>query len=175
MVASFDNSLCAICRDMGMEVEAAPVQVKVADAEVPLFQDTESKASAKEREEAAVFGADNAKVAANATNDLAPPKDAVEDWPEPKQTYTFYFVKIRSFEDPKLRAKLEQADKDFQNKIQARSKIFEAIKAKKVLFFMLIFIEVEATSSLVSNLTRSFIKVSICALLLLYFLIEVEN
>ncbi|XP_051186894.1 proton pump-interactor BIP103 [Lolium perenne] len=116
---------------MGMEVEAAPVQVKVADAEVPLFQDTESKATAKEREEAAVFGADNGKVAANATNDLAPPKDAVEDWPEPKQTYTFYFVKIRSFEDPKLRAKLEQADKDFQNKIQARSKIFEAIKAKK--------------------------------------------
>ncbi|KAM0834661.1 hypothetical protein ACQ4PT_063456 [Festuca glaucescens] len=116
---------------MGMEVEAAQVQVKVADAEVPLFQDTESKATAKEREEAAVFGADNGKVAANATNDLAPPKDAVEDWPEPKQTYTFYFVKIRSFEDPKLRAKLEQADKDFQNKIQARSKIFEAIKAKK--------------------------------------------
>jgi hypothetical protein len=169
MVASFDNSLCAICRDMGMEVESAPVQVKVADAEVPLFQDTESKASAKEREEAAVFGADNGKVAANATNDLAPPKDAVEDWPEPKQTYTFYFVKIRSFEDPKLRAKLEQADKDFQNKIQARSKIFEAIKAKKVLLFMLIFIEFESTTlSLDSNLTRSFIKVSICAILLLY-------
>jgi hypothetical protein len=74
MVASFDNSLCAICRDMGMEVESAPVQVKVADAEVPLFQDTESKATAKEREEAAVFGADNGKVAANATNDLAPPR-----------------------------------------------------------------------------------------------------
>ncbi|KAM0859102.1 hypothetical protein ACQ4PT_047396 [Festuca glaucescens] len=116
---------------MGMEVEAAPMQVKVADAEVPLFQDTESKATAKEREEAAVFGADNGNAAANATNDMAPPKDVVEEWPEPKQTYTFYFVKIRSFEDPKLRAKLEQADKDFQNKIQARSKIFEAIKAKK--------------------------------------------
>ena len=120
---------------MGMEVvgaEAAPVQVKVADGEVTPFQDTESRATAKEREEAAVFGSDNAKAAPNVTNDMAPPKDAVDEWPEPKQTYTFYFVKIRSLEDPKLRAKLEQADKDFQNKIQARSKIFEAIKAKKV-------------------------------------------
>jgi chromosome segregation ATPase len=116
---------------MGMEVvgaETAPVQVNVADGEVALFQDKESKATAKEREEAAVFGSDNGKAAAN---DMAPPKDAVDEWPEPKQTYTFYFVKIRSFEDPKLRAKLEQADKEFQNKIQARSKIFEAIKAKK--------------------------------------------
>jgi len=108
--------------------ETAPVQVNVADGEVALFQDKESKATAKEREEAAVFGSDNGKAAAN---DMAPPKDAVDEWPEPKQTYTFYFVKIRSFEDPKLRAKLEQADKEFQNKIQARSKIFEAIKAKK--------------------------------------------
>ncbi|EMS53935.1 hypothetical protein TRIUR3_33747 [Triticum urartu] len=124
--------LCTpICRDMGMEVagaEAAPAQVKVADEEVTLFQDKESQATAKEREEAAVFGSDNGKAAAN---DMAPPKDAAEEWPEPKQTYTFYFVKIRSFEDPKLRAKLEQAEKDFQNKIQARAKIIDAIKAKK--------------------------------------------
>lgn len=113
--------------------EAAPAQVKVADEEVALFQDKESQATAREREEAAVFGSDNGKAAANAPNgsDMAPPKDAADEWPEPKQTYTFYFVKVRSFEDPKLRAKLEQAEKDFQNKIQARSKIIEAIKAKK--------------------------------------------
>jgi len=110
--------------------EAAAVQVKVADGEVALFQDEESQATAKEREEAAVFGSDNSKAVANGS-DMAPPKDAAEEWPEPKQTYTFYFVKIRSFEDPKLRAKLEQAEKDFQNKVQARAKIFEAIKAKK--------------------------------------------
>lgn len=112
--------------------EPAPAQVKVADGEVNLFQDKESKATAKEREEAAVFGSDNGKAAANATNDMAPPKDAVDEWPEPKQTHTLYFIKVRSFEDPKLRAKLEQADKVFQNEIQVRGKIFEAIKAKKV-------------------------------------------
>ena len=110
--------------------ETAPAEVKVSDGEVNLFQEKESKATAKEREEAAVFGSDTTTNVA----DLAPPKDAKDEWPEPKQTYAFYFVKIRSFEDPKLRAKLELADKEFQKKIQARSKLIEAVRAKKVLF-----------------------------------------
>ncbi|KAJ1289363.1 hypothetical protein BS78_02G158600 [Paspalum vaginatum] len=115
---------------MGMEVigaEAAPAEVKVSDGEVNLFQEKESKATAKEREEAAVFGSETTTNVA----DMAPPKDAKDEWPEEKPTYAFYFVKIRSFEDPKLRAKLEQADKEFQKKIQARSKLIEAIRAKK--------------------------------------------
>ncbi|PAN12024.1 hypothetical protein PAHAL_2G236600 [Panicum hallii] len=115
---------------MGMEVvgaETAPAEVKVSDGEVNLFQEKESKATAKEREEAAVFGSETTTNVA----DMAPPKDAKDEWPEPKQTYAFYFVKIRSFEDPKLRAKLEQADKEFQKKIQARSKLIEALRAKK--------------------------------------------
>lgn len=107
--------------------EAAPAEVKVSDGEVNLFQEKESKATAKEREEAAVFGSETTTNFA----DLAPPKDAKDEWPEPKQTHAFYFIKIRSFEDPKLRAKLEQADKEFQKKIQARSKLIEAVRAKK--------------------------------------------
>ncbi|ONM21577.1 Proton pump-interactor 1 [Zea mays] len=114
---------------MGMEVvgaEAAPAEIKVSD-DVNLFQEKESKATAKEREEAAVFGSETTT---NVT-DLAPPTDVKDEWPEPKQTYAFYFIKVRSFEDPKLRAKLEQADKEFQKKIQARSKLIEAVRAKK--------------------------------------------
>jgi hypothetical protein len=121
---------------MGMEVvgaEASPAQVKVSDGEVSLFQEKESKETAKEREDAAVFGSDTN----GATNDLAPPKDAKDEWPEPKQTHAFFFVKVRSNEDPKIRAKLEQADKEFQKKIQARSKLIEAVRAKKVLFLVL--------------------------------------
>ncbi|KAK3129907.1 hypothetical protein QOZ80_6BG0486430 [Eleusine coracana subsp. coracana] len=115
---------------MGMEVvgaESSPAQVKVADGEVSLFQEKESKETAKEREEAAVFGSDTN----GATNDLAPPKDVRDEWPEPKQTHAFFFVKVRSYEDPKIRAKLELADKEFQKKIQARSKLIEAVRAKK--------------------------------------------
>ncbi|CAL5064765.1 unnamed protein product [Urochloa decumbens] len=115
---------------MGMEVvgaETAPAEVKVSDGEVNLFQEKESKATAKEREEAAVFGSETTTNVA----DLAPPKDVKDEWPEPKQTYAFYFVKVRSFEDPKLRAKLEAAEKEFQKKIQARSKLIDAVRAKK--------------------------------------------
>ena len=114
--------------------EAAPAEVKVSDGEVNLFQEKESKATAKEREEAAVFGSETTTNVA----DLAPPKDVKDEWPEPKQTYAFYFIKIRSFEDPKLRAKLEQADKEFQKKIQARSKLIEAVRAKKVFFLQVL-------------------------------------
>ncbi|PKA64474.1 Proton pump-interactor 1 [Apostasia shenzhenica] len=61
------------------------------------------------------------------------PKDAVDEWPEPKKDHTFYFVKYRSYEDPKLKAKLDQADKELQRNTQARTKLIEALKAKRVL------------------------------------------
>jgi len=55
----------------------------------------------------------------------------------PKSTYAFYFVKIRSSEDPQLREKLMDAQSKFEKEIQARSKIIEAvIRAKKVLFLV---------------------------------------
>ncbi|KAG1330252.1 Proton pump-interactor BIP103 [Cocos nucifera] len=59
------------------------------------------------------------------------PKDAVDEWPAPKQIHSFYFVKYRSYEDPKLKAKVEQADKEIQKKNQARFQITEALKAKR--------------------------------------------
>lgn len=59
------------------------------------------------------------------------PKDAVDEWPAPKQIHTFYFVKYRSYEDPKLKAKVEQADKEIQKKNQDRFQITEALKAKR--------------------------------------------
>ncbi|KAK4342067.1 hypothetical protein RND71_037883 [Anisodus tanguticus] len=59
------------------------------------------------------------------------PKDVVEDWPEPKQIHSFYTVKFRRFEDPKLKAKIELAEKDLQKKNQARSQIIEKLKAKR--------------------------------------------
>lgn len=116
--------------------EATLSQVTAVDGEDNLFQDKESRATAKERGEAAVFGLENIVTANGATSaaDLAPPKDVVDEWPEPKQIHTFFFVRIRSYEDPSLKAKLEQADKECQKKIQARSHIFEALRTKRVCF-----------------------------------------
>lgn len=59
------------------------------------------------------------------------PKDAADEWPTPKQIHSFYFVKYRSYEDPKLKAKIEQVDKEIQKKNQARFRITEALRAKR--------------------------------------------
>ncbi|KAF5202341.1 Proton pump-interactor [Thalictrum thalictroides] len=59
------------------------------------------------------------------------PKDAVDEWPEPKQIHAFYLVKFRPFEDPKLKIKIDQAEKEIQKKNQARFQLTEALKAKR--------------------------------------------
>ncbi|XAR68328.1 hypothetical protein NMG60_11003416 [Bertholletia excelsa] len=59
------------------------------------------------------------------------PKDVVDEWPAPKQIHSFYFVKYRSYEDPKLKAKLDLADRDIQKKTQARSQILDKLKEKR--------------------------------------------
>lgn len=61
----------------------------------------------------------------------AAPKDAVDEWPADKQTHSFYFIRYRSYEDPKLKAKMEQADKEVQRKTQARVQITEALREKR--------------------------------------------
>lgn len=60
------------------------------------------------------------------------PKDVVDEWPAPKQIHSFYFIKYRSYDDPKIKAKIDQADKEIQRRNQARYQITEALKAKKV-------------------------------------------
>ncbi|PSR95690.1 Proton pump-interactor like [Actinidia chinensis var. chinensis] len=59
------------------------------------------------------------------------PKDAADEWPAQKQNHSFYFVRYRSYDDPKLKAKLEQVDKDLQKKSQQRSQILDKIRAKR--------------------------------------------
>lgn len=60
------------------------------------------------------------------------PKDAAEEWPAAKQIRSFYFVKYRHFDDPKIKAKLEVADKEFEKLKKARSAVIDDLKAKKV-------------------------------------------
>lgn len=59
------------------------------------------------------------------------PKDVADEWPKSMQTHSFYFIRYRSYDDPKLRAKLDLADKEIQKKNQARFQIMEALKAKR--------------------------------------------
>ncbi|KAF8051275.1 hypothetical protein N665_1756s0014 [Sinapis alba] len=59
------------------------------------------------------------------------PKDAAEEWPAAKQIRSFYFVKYRHFDDPKIKAKLDVADKELEKLNKARSEVFEQLKAKR--------------------------------------------
>ncbi|KAK6134600.1 hypothetical protein DH2020_031659 [Rehmannia glutinosa] len=59
------------------------------------------------------------------------PKDAVDEWPEPKQIHSFYIVRYRALEDQNLKAKLDVAEKELQKKNQARLQIVEKIRAKR--------------------------------------------
>ncbi|XP_057857274.2 proton pump-interactor 1 isoform X1 [Cryptomeria japonica] len=59
------------------------------------------------------------------------PVDVKDEWPAPAEVHQFYMVKFRSYDDPQLKSKLDQADKDLQKKSQARYQITEALRAKR--------------------------------------------
>ncbi|KAM7279391.1 hypothetical protein ACFE04_006525 [Oxalis oulophora] len=70
-------------------------------------------------------------VKAKAVVDDNIPKNAAFEWPTAKAVHSFYFVRYRPFEDPKIRAKIDQADKEIQKKNQARSPLTDELRAKK--------------------------------------------
>lgn len=59
------------------------------------------------------------------------PKDAVDEWPAPKQIHTFYMVKYRLYDDQKTKSQLDQADRELKKLNQARYQLTDKIRAKK--------------------------------------------
>lgn len=59
------------------------------------------------------------------------PKDAVDEWPAPVQIHSFYFVRYRPYDDPTIKAKLDQADREIQRRNTARFELMEELRAKK--------------------------------------------
>lgn len=72
-----------------------------------------------------------AKEEENGVVDAIPPKDAVDEWPAPKQIHSFYFVRYRPYDDPKIKVKIDQASIESEKRIQARLKITDQLKAKR--------------------------------------------
>ncbi|PPD86710.1 hypothetical protein GOBAR_DD16360 [Gossypium barbadense] len=67
----------------------------------------------------------------NGASDPDFPKDAVVEWPAPKQIHSFHFIRYRFYEDPAIKAKLDQADKEIQKWNKARFKLTDELKAKR--------------------------------------------
>ncbi|XP_049935369.1 proton pump-interactor 1-like isoform X2 [Nymphaea colorata] len=88
-----------------------------------------------------VDGPVGASSSANGEKDVSAdkfPKDAADEWPAQKEIHTFYFVKFRYYEDPKLKGKMEAAEKELQKRMQARYQLTELLKAKKTERFQII-------------------------------------
>lgn len=68
------------------------------------------------------------------------PKDAVDEWPAPKQIHTFYMVKYHMYEDQETKSQFDQADRELKKLNQARYQLRDKIRAKKVsnVFFILL-------------------------------------
>ncbi|XWS11019.1 hypothetical protein CRYUN_Cryun38cG0047900 [Craigia yunnanensis] len=67
----------------------------------------------------------------NNVSDANFPKDVVNEWPAPKQIHSFYFVRYRPYDDPKIKAKIDQADKEMQKWNKARFQLTDELKAKR--------------------------------------------
>ncbi|XVF78525.1 hypothetical protein PTKIN_Ptkin14bG0140700 [Pterospermum kingtungense] len=65
----------------------------------------------------------------NKASDANFPKDAVNEWPAPKQIHSFYFVRYRPYDDPKIKAKIDQADKELHKWNKARLQLTDELKA----------------------------------------------
>lgn len=126
---------------MGVEVvgfEAAPSPVEAGtEAEGALLHD--KKENGKLNQGPAVtepikFGSHGDEPVKGEGNNVSDnfPKDVVEEWPAPKQIHSFYFVRYRPYDDPVIKSKMDQADKEIQKRNQARIQITEELKAKKV-------------------------------------------
>ena len=68
------------------------------------------------------------------------PKDAIDEWPAPKEIHSFYFVRCRPYDDPKIKAKIDQADKEMQKWNKARFQLTDELRAKRVSEKLLILI-----------------------------------
>ncbi|KAJ0101929.1 hypothetical protein Patl1_04681 [Pistacia atlantica] len=59
------------------------------------------------------------------------PQDAVDEWPAAMQVHSFWLVRYRTYDDPKIKAKIDQADKEIQKRNKARSQILDELKIKR--------------------------------------------
>lgn len=53
------------------------------------------------------------------------PKDAVDEWPAPMKIRTFYFARVRLYEDPELKDKIEKAEKRVETLSKDRAEIID--------------------------------------------------
>ncbi|GAB4849504.1 hypothetical protein Ancab_004298 [Ancistrocladus abbreviatus] len=123
---------------MGMEVGGSDLaQVNVETR----FEENESKLLEKEQVTLEQGGSEPIKFGSHRIDELTKggatkisnddiPNNATDEWPE-QQIHYFYFAKCRPYDDPILKAKIEQADMELKKKQQQRVQIINALQDKR--------------------------------------------
>lgn len=117
-----------------MAVEIAGFEMAPAPMETPYEKDNGQFDKGTKLGEAVTFGSHEEKPILGEGNQVSEvnfPKDAVDEWPAPKRIHTFYIMKFRSYEDPSIKVKIEQADKEIQRRNQAKFQITDALREKR--------------------------------------------
>uniref|UniRef100_A0A2C9W7Z0 Proton pump-interactor 1 n=1 Tax=Manihot esculenta TaxID=3983 RepID=A0A2C9W7Z0_MANES len=117
---------------MGSEMSQIPVET-VAKIDNLFVHEKENGKLDKESGLGNQFGSheEPAKGKGDEVADSKFPKDAVDEWPAPQQIHAFYFVRYRLFDDPKIKSKIDQFDREIQKSNQSRFQITEELKAKR--------------------------------------------
>ncbi|XP_020223585.1 proton pump-interactor 1 [Cajanus cajan] len=120
---------------VGFEMVQGPVENGVEGPKPVLHEKENGKVEkdlgAAEAIKFGTHGDESVKGEENNVSDANVPKDAVEEWPAPKQIHSFYFVRWRPYDDPTIKSKADQLDKEISKKNQSRFQITEALKAKR--------------------------------------------
>ncbi|CAN1845482.1 Proton pump-interactor 1 [Linum perenne] len=125
---------------MGVEVvtsDVVPVTVEaVNEVDKSILHEKENGKLDKESgpDEAIKFGSHEKAVENGDKTDVANPnlpRNAIEEWPAPKQIHTFYFIRCRPYEDPKTKAKIDQIDKEITKRNEALTRVNDRTRAKR--------------------------------------------
>uniref|UniRef100_A0A803N250 Proton pump-interactor 1 n=2 Tax=Chenopodium quinoa TaxID=63459 RepID=A0A803N250_CHEQI len=119
---------------MGVEVAGSELPKVNDEVKGKLFDKENGKIDFSEVITFGSHGVDEVQTTgeANEVSNAGFPKDAVDEWPQERQTHCFYFPKHRLYEDPKVKAELEQIEKEIRKKNERLNQLFEDLKVKNV-------------------------------------------
>ncbi|OIW08252.1 hypothetical protein TanjilG_15213 [Lupinus angustifolius] len=67
----------------------------------------------------------------NGVSDSSGSKDIGEEWPAPQKIHSFYFIRLRRYNDPNIKPEMDKLDKEMNEKNQVRIQLTDAIRAKR--------------------------------------------
>ncbi|KAE9616991.1 putative proton pump-interactor [Lupinus albus] len=68
----------------------------------------------------------------NGVSDSSGSKNTGEEGPAPQKIHSFYFIRLRRYDDPNIKPEMDKLDKEMNQKNQIRIQLTDAIREKRV-------------------------------------------